>query len=97
MLTKWRGNVSTWLTEDDAAVKIMPKFRHLVTAAWRFLTQHGYINFGVAPAIVARSLKTDPKKGRVIVIGAGLAGGPIQAYRFRNIRNKLDSFVRACW
>lgn len=74
VLTKWRGNVSAWLSEDEAAVKIMPKFRHFVTAAWKFLTLHGYINFGVAPAIMAKCLKTEPRKGRIIVVGAGLAG-----------------------
>lgn len=66
--------MSQWLTEEDAAAKIMPKFRHLVTAAWKFLTQFGYINFGVAPAITERGLRTEHKKGTVIVVGAGLAG-----------------------
>ncbi|GMH38451.1 hypothetical protein BSKO_06335 [Bryopsis sp. KO-2023] len=74
VLAKWRADVSQWLTEEEAAVKIMPKFRHLVTAAWRFLTQYGYINFGVAPAITDRGLKADHNKGTVIIVGAGLAG-----------------------
>lgn len=42
-------------------------------AAYRFLSQAGYINFGVAPAIKER-VRTGGPKATMIVIGAGLAG-----------------------
>ena len=74
MLAKWRADVSRWLTEEEAATKIMPRFKHLVAAAWQFLTSHGYINFGVAPDIAEKALKADDTNGTVIIVGAGLAG-----------------------
>jgi hypothetical protein len=46
--------------------------RHLVSAAWRYLDLHGHINWGLAPAIMARP---SPQRAEsVVVIGAGLAG-----------------------
>lgn len=42
--------------------------------AWRFLNSHGYINFGVAPELIQRSLAAPTSNGHVIVVGAGLAG-----------------------
>lgn len=77
ILAKWRADVSRWLTEEEAAAKIMSKYRHLVSAAWRFLTTHGYINFGIAPEITEQALKADDTKGSVIIVGAGLAGEPL--------------------
>jgi hypothetical protein len=63
-----------WLSEADAANGIWQKHRAYVTTAWRFLTDHGYINFGVAPAIHAKMLAAPLSRGAVIVIGAGMAG-----------------------
>lgn len=75
ILARWRADVSRWLGEEDAGAKIMPKYQHLVSIAWRFLTTHGFINFGVAPAITRRA--SYEHKETVIVIGAGLAGAAI--------------------
>jgi hypothetical protein len=73
ILTRWRSDVSRFLTEDEAAAKIASRYRHLVPLAWRFLYRHGWINFGVAPAIM--SYPQPAQKGSVVVVGAGLAGG----------------------
>ena len=66
-----------WLSEADAANGIWQKHRAYVTTAWRFLNDHGYINFGVAPAIHAKMLAVPPSKGAVIIVGAGMAGGQL--------------------
>jgi hypothetical protein len=44
--------VTRWLSEEEAAESVSPRLRAYVAAAWRFLTTSGYINFGVAPAIL---------------------------------------------
>lgn len=51
-----------------------PELRKYARVAWTFLNTAGYINFGVAPDLIARALKTAPTRGTVIVVGAGLAG-----------------------
>lgn len=68
------GIPARWLSEADAAAGIWHKHRSYVTAAWRFLHDHGYINFGVAPAIHAAMLASQPTRGTVVIIGAGMAG-----------------------
>ncbi|WIA32039.1 hypothetical protein OEZ86_002891 [Tetradesmus obliquus] len=72
ILARWRADVSAFLSEEEAAAKILPKHRHLVSAAWRFLDLHGHINWGVAPAVMARP--SSQRQETVVVIGAGLAG-----------------------
>ncbi|KAL5710021.1 hypothetical protein ACHQM5_020636 [Ranunculus cassubicifolius] len=73
ILTKWRENVFNWLTKD-VFFNIIPKHCGLLLdSAYNFLVSHGYVNFGVAPAIKERIL-IEPTKPSVIVIGAGLAG-----------------------
>ncbi|XP_019194432.1 PREDICTED: protein FLOWERING LOCUS D [Ipomoea nil] len=73
IITKWRENVSTWMTKD-MFVDIIPKHcSTLLDSAYNYLVSRGYINFGVAPAIKEK-IVSDPSKPRVIVIGAGLAG-----------------------
>lgn len=74
ILTKWRADVSRYLTQEAAADKILPKFKHIVKLAWNFLNIYGYINFGVAPALDVGQSGQDANKESVIVIGAGLAG-----------------------
>ena len=61
--------------------KFRPSHRHLVRSAFTFLQSHGYINFGVSPALrsshsplSSSSFSSSPAKSHVIVIGAGLAG-----------------------
>lgn len=76
ILARWRSNVSLWLTKDHALESIRAEHKNLVNSAYNFLLHHGYINFGVAPAI--KEVKMKPvdgmPKGSVIVIGAGLSG-----------------------
>lgn len=76
ILSRWRSNVSVWLTKDHALESIRAEHKGLVNAAYSFLLHHGYINFGVAPAIKEMKLKPldGNIKGNVIVIGAGLSG-----------------------
>ncbi|XP_015089159.1 lysine-specific histone demethylase 1 homolog 1 [Solanum pennellii] len=76
ILARWRSNVTVWLTKEHALESIRAEHKNLVHSAFSFLLHHGYINFGVAPAI--KEVKFKPpegaSKGNVIVIGAGLSG-----------------------
>lgn len=73
IITKWRENVSSWITKE-MFVDIVPKHcGALLDRAYGYLVTHGYINFGVAPGIKER-IVVDPKQPSVIVVGAGLAG-----------------------
>lgn len=72
ILAMWRGNVSSYLSEEAAVARVQPKHKHLATSAWRFLDREGYINWGVAPAITDREVQEQPEI--VVVIGSGLAG-----------------------
>ena len=76
ILARWRSNVSVWLTHDRALRSIRSEHKGLVETAYRFLLEHGYINFGLAQEI--KTLKLKPfdgsDRGTVIVIGAGFAG-----------------------
>ncbi|CAI9759762.1 unnamed protein product [Fraxinus pennsylvanica] len=73
IISRWRDNTSEWLTKDMFADCIPKHCRGLLDPAYDFLVLHGYINFGVAPAIKER-IPLKPSKPSVIVIGAGLAG-----------------------
>ena len=87
-----------YLTEGAAAAGARAGYREYARAAWRFLNSHGYINFGVSPELIARSLAAPADKGHVIVVGAGLAGaralGP--AGRPRRGRPSHARTARAC-
>ncbi|KAL6560723.1 Lysine-specific histone demethylase 1 1 [Orobanche gracilis] len=76
ILARWRSNVLVWLTKDHVLESIRAEHKNLVNSAYNFLLHHGYINFGVAPAI--KDIKTkvfgEMPKGSVTVIGAGLSG-----------------------
>ncbi|KAF3951949.1 hypothetical protein ACB098_06G184500 [Castanea mollissima] len=73
IIAKWRENVSNWITKEMFIDEI-PKHGHtLLDSAYNYLVSHGYINFGVAPAIKEKC-PAEPSKANVIVIGAGLAG-----------------------
>ncbi|KAK7314532.1 hypothetical protein VNO77_33058 [Canavalia gladiata] len=76
ILARWRSNVSVWLTHDRALRSIRSEHKGLVESAYRFLVDHGYINFGLAPEIKAAKLKSFDgfERGTVIVVGAGFAG-----------------------
>ena len=76
ILTRWRSNVSVWLTRDHSLESIRSEHKGLVDSAYHFLLHHGYINFGLAPAIKEAKLKPFDgiEKGNVVIVGAGLAG-----------------------
>uniref|UniRef100_A0A1D1XJL7 Lysine-specific histone demethylase 1 3 n=1 Tax=Anthurium amnicola TaxID=1678845 RepID=A0A1D1XJL7_9ARAE len=73
ILARWRDNVSNWLTMESFAGSIPPHCESLMNSAYNFLLSHGYVNFGVAPAIRDR-IPPEPGKPTVVVVGAGLAG-----------------------
>ncbi|KAB1219032.1 hypothetical protein CJ030_MR3G015052 [Morella rubra] len=73
IIAKWRENVSIWVTKE-MFVDAIPEHCHaLLDSTYNYLVSHGYINFGVAPAIKEK-IPVEPNKPSVIVIGAGLAG-----------------------
>ena len=75
LTTFWYGT-TFWLTRDQALQSIRLEHKSLVASAYRFLLDHGYINFGLAPAIKESKLRSfdGVEKGNVIIVGAGLAG-----------------------
>ncbi|KAJ8542295.1 hypothetical protein K7X08_017161 [Anisodus acutangulus] len=73
IIAKWRENVSNWVTIDMFVDVIPERFSGLLDSAYNYLLYYGYINFGVASPIKDR-IPAEPSKGRVIIIGAGLAG-----------------------
>lgn len=73
IVARWRENVHAWLSEEHVMEQINREHKSLVSTAYKFLFMHGYINFGVAPAIKSRVLE-EATKVSVVVIGAGLAG-----------------------
>ncbi|CAI0434983.1 unnamed protein product [Linum tenue] len=62
ILARWRSNVSEWLTREQARESIRTEHRNLVDSAYDFLLEHGYINFGVSPAITEAQSKLNPGK-----------------------------------
>ncbi|GLT74410.1 hypothetical protein SLA2020_462110 [Shorea laevis] len=76
ILARWRSNVSVWLTRDHVLESIQAELRNLVDPAYNFLLEHGYINFGLAPAIKEVKLRSfdGVERGNVVIVGAGLAG-----------------------
>jgi hypothetical protein len=76
----WRSDVCQFLSLEDARNHdlMLPNLRPYAHIAWHFLNDRGYINFGVAPAVLAQAQKVlehpDTQRGTVVVIGAGLAG-----------------------
>ncbi len=77
MVAYWRNDVSAYLSEPDALEHLPRKLQPYAAAAWRFLNAAGWINFGVSPALIKRSLELPETQGTVVVIGAGLAGAPL--------------------
>ncbi|KAK8517098.1 hypothetical protein V6N13_092384 [Hibiscus sabdariffa] len=73
IIARWRENISNWVTKEVFVDSIPQHCRTLLDSAYDYLVTHGYINFGVAPAIKEKIL-ADPSKGNVVIVGAGLAG-----------------------
>ncbi|KAK8955962.1 hypothetical protein KSP40_PGU021582 [Platanthera guangdongensis] len=73
ILSRWRENVSNWLTKEFLSSVLPPHCEVLLNSAYNFLVSHGYVNFGVAPAIKEK-IPAEPTKQTVVIVGAGLAG-----------------------
>lgn len=74
VVSKWREDVSRHLSEKDAVAAVGWAHRPYAIAAWRFLHQTGFINYGVAPGVSGRQEPEQNPKGTVVVVGAGMAG-----------------------
>ena len=73
ILQMWLENPKGQLNSPDALKRLQPPWNsdeELVIRIHAFLERHGYINFG----IFKKSSAPPQKTGRVIVIGAGIAG-----------------------
>jgi hypothetical protein len=82
----WRSDVKAYLSCSSACSNptIPMLLRPYARIAWHFLNARGFINFGVAPAVLAETRKVleccegaEPAscpKGSVVILGAGLAG-----------------------
>ncbi|KAJ3695820.1 hypothetical protein LUZ60_001197 [Juncus effusus] len=76
IISRWRSDPSVWLSEAQALESIRSEHHPLVSSAYSFLLRHGYINFGLAPAILSAPPRPPPSTPppTVLIIGAGLAG-----------------------
>ncbi|XVE68803.1 hypothetical protein DITRI_Ditri09bG0099600 [Diplodiscus trichospermus] len=73
IISKWRENVTNWVAKEMFVDSIPKHCSTLLDSAYNYLVTHGYINFGVAPAIKEK-IPAEPSKSNVVIIGAGLAG-----------------------
>ncbi|GAV58939.1 Amino_oxidase domain-containing protein/SWIRM domain-containing protein [Cephalotus follicularis] len=73
IIAKWRENVSNWITKEMFIDSIPQHCSTLLDSAYNYLVSHGYINFGVTPAIKEK-IPAEPSKPSVVIIGAGLSG-----------------------
>lgn len=74
LLQMWLENPKVQLVAEDALKRLEPPWNSdeaLVNRVHAFLERHGYVNFGVYKRV--KNLETK-KTGKVIVIGAGIAG-----------------------
>lgn len=74
ILQMWLENPKKQLTGQEALKRLEPPWNSdeaLATRVHAFLDRHGYINFGVFKRLPTPDAK---KTGKVIVIGAGIAG-----------------------
>lgn len=73
ILARWRANVRSWLFKSQIRETVHSDYDHLISAAYDFLSEQGYINFGVSNAIRSR-FPEEHGRGSVLIVGAGLAG-----------------------
>ena len=74
LLQMWLENPKLQLVAEEALKRLEPPWNSdeaLVNRVHAFLERHGYINFGVYKRVKNLEAK---KTGKVIVIGAGIAG-----------------------
>jgi lysine-specific histone demethylase 1 len=73
ILQMWLENPKQQLTAPDTLSRLQPPWNSdeaLVQRVHAFLERHGYINFGIFKRVATPTQKT----GKVVVIGAGIAG-----------------------
>ncbi|XP_038711213.1 protein FLOWERING LOCUS D-like isoform X1 [Tripterygium wilfordii] len=73
IIAKWRENISSWVSKEMFINSIPKHCTSLLNSAYNYLVSHGYINFGVAPAIKEK-IPAEPSKPSIVIIGAGLSG-----------------------
>lgn len=84
--------MSRYLSEKEAVAAVGWAHRPYAVAAWRFLHQTGFINFGVAPGVSGKQQTEQGSKGTVVVVGAGMAG-KCSSSLSRNIACSTITFV----
>jgi monoamine oxidase len=72
----WRSNPLSYIFANAALASIRAEHAPLVAAAHSFLSDHAYINFGLAPSILSLPPRPPPSSPApsVLIVGAGLAG-----------------------
>ncbi|XP_020600317.1 lysine-specific histone demethylase 1 homolog 2 [Phalaenopsis equestris] len=73
ILARWRSNVRSWLFKSQIRETVHSDYVHIISAAYDFLSEHGYINFGVSHAMRS-NFPDEHECGSVLIVGAGLAG-----------------------
>ncbi|XVF18973.1 hypothetical protein REPUB_Repub11eG0070500 [Reevesia pubescens] len=73
ILARWRSNVRMWLSKGQIKETVSNEYEHLMSAAYDFLLNNGYINFGVSLSF-SSYIPEEATEGSVIIVGAGLAG-----------------------
>uniref|UniRef100_A0ACD5ZIV9 Uncharacterized protein n=1 Tax=Avena sativa TaxID=4498 RepID=A0ACD5ZIV9_AVESA len=76
ILALWRSNPLAHVPSNAALASIRAEHAPLVAAAHSFLSDHAYINFGLAPSIVSLPPRPPPSlpAPSVLIVGAGFAG-----------------------
>jgi hypothetical protein len=62
------------MSEEEACDGLSGVQRGYAQIAWRFLDVNGFINYGVAPAMLEQAPAYPAHPFTVIVVGAGVAG-----------------------
>ncbi|CAM0148248.1 unnamed protein product [Urochloa decumbens] len=72
----WRSNPLSPVAANAALASIRSEHAPLVAAAHSFLSEHAYINFGLAPAVLSLPPRPPPSfpPPSVLIVGAGFAG-----------------------
>ncbi|KAK3159142.1 hypothetical protein QOZ80_2AG0146260 [Eleusine coracana subsp. coracana] len=72
----WRSNPLSHIAGNAALASIRAEHAPLVAAAHSFLSDHAYINFGLAPSILSLPPRPPPSfpAPSILIVGAGLAG-----------------------
>uniref|UniRef100_A0A0E0CRP4 SWIRM domain-containing protein n=1 Tax=Oryza meridionalis TaxID=40149 RepID=A0A0E0CRP4_9ORYZ len=76
VLALWRSNPLSPVASNAALASIRAEHAHLVAAAHSFLSDHAYINFGLAPSVISLPPCPPPSlpPPSVLIVGAGFAG-----------------------